>query len=105
MLYLESVSQVLAKTFRHHHHLLVSSLVPHLRQHITAVSKVTGAHPRLLAVLGVRRDQTTMALVDLDELLEEGLDSLRRRATATLDAADTPGLDRAVLVVHGELAL
>jgi hypothetical protein len=45
-----------------------------------------------------------MGLVDLNELLEEGLDGLRRRTTTALNTADTPGLDWTLLVVHGELA-
>jgi hypothetical protein len=56
-------------------------------------------------MLRMSGDETTMGFVDLHKLLEEGLDSLRWRAATTLDTADTPCLDWAILVVHGELAL
>jgi hypothetical protein len=55
-------------------YLPVAGLVPNLLDHFSAISKVTRAQPRLLAVLRVSRDNTTMALVNLNELLEEGLD-------------------------------
>jgi hypothetical protein len=56
-------------------YLPVASLVPNLLNHFSAVSKVARAQPRLLAVLRVSRNNTTMALVDLNEFLEESLNS------------------------------
>jgi hypothetical protein len=55
-------------------------------------------------MLRVRGYKSTVGFVDLDELLEEGFNGLRGRAATTLDTADTPRLDRTLLVVHGELA-
>ena len=55
-------------------------------------------------MLGVCGNESTMSLVDLDKLLEEGLDSGRRASSAALDGAHTPSLDRAILVAHGKLA-
>jgi hypothetical protein len=70
----------------------------------TAVSKVAGTDPRLLAVLRMGGEDTTVALVDLDKLLHERLDLGRRRRSRVLDDADAPTLDRTILVVHGKLA-
>jgi hypothetical protein len=81
----------------------VASLVPNLLDHLTSVSEVAGTHPRLLAVLRVRHDNPTVALVNLNKLLEEGLNLLTRNGTATLQAADTPSLKGTVLVVHRKL--
>jgi hypothetical protein len=47
-----------------------------LLTHFTPITKVARTHPGLLAVLRMRGDKSTMALVDLDELLKEGLDRL-----------------------------
>jgi hypothetical protein len=46
--------------------------------HLSTVSQTARSHPRLLAVLRVSQECSTMALVDLDELGEEGLDCLWR---------------------------
>jgi len=70
----------------------------------TAVGEVARTHPRLLAVLRVGSEDTTMALVDLNELLHKSLDLCLRRRSRMLDDADAPALDRTILVVHGELA-
>ena len=87
------------------HRILVTSLDPNLLDHLTAVCKVTRTHPRFLAMLRVGGNKTTMSFVNLHKLLKEGLDCLRRRAAAALNAAHTPCLDWALLVVHDELAL
>jgi hypothetical protein len=47
-----------------------------LLTHFTPITKVARTHPGLLPVLWMRGDKSTMALVDLDELLKEGLDGL-----------------------------
>lgn len=86
------------------HGVLVASLVPDLLDHLTTISKVTGTHLWLLAMLRVGGYKSTVGFVDLDELLEGGFNGLRRRAATTLDTADTPRVDRTFLVVHGELA-
>ena len=86
------------------HSVFVTGLVPNLLDHLTTVSKVTGTHPRLLAMLRVSGNETTVGFINLHELLEEGLDGLRRRAATALNTADTPCLDWALLVIHGELA-
>jgi len=83
---------------------LVAGLVPHLLNHLSAILKVTGADPRLLAVLGMGENNAAMRFVDLDELLDEGFYSLRWGAATTLNGANAPCLDRAVLVTHSELA-
>ena len=49
-------------------------------------------------------NDTTMALINLDELLEECLHRLWGSASPTLDATNTPSLDRTVFVVDGKLA-
>ena len=87
------------------HRILVARLVPNLLDHLTAIGKVTGTHPRLLAMLRVSGNKTTVALVSLHKLLEEGLNGLGWRATTALNTADTPCLDWVVPVVHGEFAL
>jgi hypothetical protein len=51
--------------------------------HLSAIGKVTRTHPRLLAVLRVGGDKAAMALVNLDEFLDEGLNGLWRRGTAS----------------------
>jgi hypothetical protein len=70
----------------------------------TTVSKIARTHPGLLAVLRMSSEDTTVALVDLHKLLDEGLDSHLRRRVLVLNYADAPGLDRTILVIHGELA-
>lgn len=42
---------------------------------LATISQVTRTQPRFLAMLRMSQDNATMALVDLDELLEEGLNS------------------------------
>jgi hypothetical protein len=79
-------------------------LCPELLNHLTTICKVAGTHVRHLAMLGMGLNEAAMALVDLDKLLNEGLDRLRLGSAATGDAADTPSSERAILVVHGELA-
>lgn len=71
---------------------------------LTTICKVAHAHPRLLAVLWVGGEDTTVALIDLYELLYEGLHGSWRRCSGVLNDANTPALDRTILVVHGELA-
>lgn len=70
---------------------------------LPTVRQITRSHPRLPVMLWMSRDKATMGFVDLHEILEESLDSLRRRTT-TDDAADALGFDEALLVVHSELA-
>jgi hypothetical protein len=48
--------------------------------YLSTIGKVTGSHPGLLAMRGMSRYKATVALVDLGELLEEGLDGSWRRS-------------------------
>lgn len=93
------------KASRLHYDLLVARLVPDLGHELTSISKVARAHPGLLAMLRVRRDQSTMGLVDLHKLLNEGLHGLRRWRATALNHTPSPSLDRVVLVIHGKSAV
>jgi hypothetical protein len=46
--------------------------------HLSTVGQVAGSHPRLLAVLGMSHERSTVGLVDLHELGEESLNRLGR---------------------------
>lgn len=86
------------------HGVLVAGLVPDLLDHLTAISKITGTHPWLPAMLRVGGYKSAVGFVDLDKLLEEGFNGLRRRTATALNTTYTPGLDWTLLVVHSELA-
>lgn len=70
----------------------------------TSISQIAHTHPRLLSVLRVRVEDASVALVDLYELLHEGLNRRLGRSSTVLDDADTPSTDVTLLVVHSELA-
>lgn len=55
-------------------------------------------------MLWVRSEDSPVALVDLNELLNELLNGLGGRSARVADDADSPALDLSLLVGHCELA-
>lgn len=55
-------------------------------------------------MLGMNENLTAVSLVRLDERLDESLDVVNGRNASTLNDADTPGLDRIIIVDVGELS-
>jgi hypothetical protein len=81
---------------------LVSGRVEGASHHLASFSRV--ALVKLWA-LGTRREPTTVALVDLDEVLYKRLNLRQLRHAPTVDDADTPGLDGTLVGAEELLAV